>query len=67
MKITELTNKELFKQYIILTQKINGVNIISQSNPGKILEIRYYQRIQQQIYEELQNRLANKDKFVSSH
>lgn len=64
MKITELSNKELFKQYIILSQKIMDVNIISQSNPGKILEARYYKRIQKQVYEELQNRLVNKDKIV---
>lgn len=71
MKLSEIKSSELYKEYKELSKKISEVRIISQSNPGPIMELRYYKKRQEQIYEELEKRnnkliADNRNKDVNS-
>ncbi len=60
-----MTNIELYNEYVIVTNKIKDMYIISQSNPAQVLELRYYTKKQNNIYQELQKRNDNANKIIS--
>jgi hypothetical protein len=64
-KISMMTNIELYNEYVIVTNKIKDMYIISQSNPAQVLELRYYTKKQNNIYQELQKRNDNANKIIS--
>ena len=61
MKLSEASNMELYRLYNEYDEKLKSAKIISQSNPGPILEFRYYKREQGKVYQELIDRHKKKN------